>query len=191
MTTQIETAPAAPINTASAAAEALKGKSVRATNLKIGTRYIMSQWHAPKTHTEVVFTGFGTAPDALLPAILQLKQLTPAHKFFFQAGDEQLVADGRTPGNVFIGEGAGVRCTFFELLGAEAPAVETPAAPAEAAAPAPAKAPRKARAKKATTEAAAPAETVVEAPAAPTDTLAAIEPTPEPAVTTVEEPVAA
>ena len=101
---------------ASAAAEANKGKSVRATALKPGSAYVMARWTAPKLYAEVTFIGFGTDLNALGAPGMQLKQITAAHKFAFRSGDETLVADGRCAGNVFIGEGAGVRCTFFEQL---------------------------------------------------------------------------
>ena len=128
-------------NTASDAALAQKGKVVRATGLKAGTTYVMSVWNTPKVYSVVTFIGFGRSKDALLASIPQLKTLTVNDKFFFRSGDETLVADGRCPGNVFIGEGAGLRCTFFELLNATTAAVtaqpetQTPVAtPAEGAA---------------------------------------------------------
>ena len=120
------------------AAPIAKGKSVRATSLKVGTQYVMTTWTKPaKTDAIVTFLGFNstTAETAEIP---QLKRLTVDDKFYFGSGETQLVADGRVPGNVFIGEGAGHRVTFFELGGA-APAAEVteeaPVATEEAAVP--------------------------------------------------------
>jgi hypothetical protein len=91
-------------------------KSVRVTALKIGGRYIMSAWTKPeKTLTNVVFLGYNSinAPIAEIP---QLKSITAESKFFFQNGEELIVADGRNSGAIFIGDGAGCRVTFFEAL---------------------------------------------------------------------------
>jgi hypothetical protein len=107
-----------------------------------------------------VFVGFGKSRDALVDAIPQLKSLTGEDKFFIRRGDEDLVADGRIAGNVFLGEGdSAVRVTFSALIGAEPEAKPEPAP----------KAPRKARKAKAAATIEAPveaaAETVIEAPA--------------------------
>lgn len=148
-------------NTASIAAEALKGRVTRATHLKAGTSYIMREWHKVPVYSQVTFIGFGKSIDALVESIPQLKVLTVEDKFFLNRDGETLVADGRTAGNVFLGEGdAGVRVTFSALLGAEPEVkVEAPVAPK-------AKRVRKAKVA-ATTEAPveAAAETVIEAPA--------------------------
>lgn len=91
-----------------------KGPSVRATALVPGTEYVMARWTKPnKTFETVRFLGFGSinAPEA----IPQLKTITVDSKFYFAKGDELLVADGRVAGNVFIGEGAGHRVTFFAV----------------------------------------------------------------------------
>jgi hypothetical protein len=107
-----------------------KGKSVRATQLVAGTDYVMGTWTKERTFETVRFLGFGSinAPEA----IPQLKTMTANSKFFFQKGDELLVADGRNAGSVFIGEGDGHRVTFF-AVSAEAAAPE-PVAVTEAAA---------------------------------------------------------
>ena len=103
-----------------------KGKSVRATALVVGTAYVMTTWTKPeKTDTLVTFRGFGSTfkPEA----IPQLKTLTVDSKFYFQSGDDLIAADGRVAGNVFVGEGAGHRVTFFEV------AADGEAAPSEVA----------------------------------------------------------
>jgi hypothetical protein len=147
-------------NAASVAALALKGRVTRATHLKAGTAYIMREWHKEPVYSEIVFVGFGKSRDALVDAIPQLKSLTGEDKFFIRRGDEDLVADGRIAGNVFLGEGdSAVRVTFSALISAETEAKPEPAP----------KAPRKARKAKAAATIEAPveaaAETVIEAPA--------------------------
>ena len=90
-----------------------KGKSVRATSLKVGTEYVMTAWTKPaKTDTVVTFLGFGSTAEP--QPIPQLKTLTPDSKFYFGSNGETIVADGRFAGNVFTGEGTGHRVTFFE-----------------------------------------------------------------------------
>jgi hypothetical protein len=111
---------------ASIVAEALKGKSVRATALKAGDSYIAATWTQPKRYAEVTFIGFGRSKDALSAGIPQLKTLTALDKFYLLIGGEEVVADGRTAGNVFVGEGAGHRITFFERLVSTAPVIEAP-----------------------------------------------------------------
>jgi hypothetical protein len=111
-----------------------KGKSVRATALVVGTAYVMTTWTKPeKTDTLVTFRGFGSTfkPES----IPQLKTLTEASKFYFQIGEDLVSADGRVAGNVFYGEGAGHRVTFFEV------AADGEAAPIEVAAAATTEAP--------------------------------------------------
>jgi hypothetical protein len=118
-------------NTASTAAAALRGKVTRATHLKVGTTYIMRAWHNTPVYSEVVFVGFGKSIDALNETIPQLKSITGEDHFYFTSGDEQVVADGRKPGALFIGaDDDAVRVTFSALLGAEAEvAVAEPVAP--------------------------------------------------------------
>jgi hypothetical protein len=97
--------------------ESNKGPSVRATALVVGTDYIMATWTKPdRTHQLVKFLGFDSINAPVTP-IPQLKTLTVDSKFYFQNGDELIVADGRTAGNVFTGEGAGHRVTFFSVVG--------------------------------------------------------------------------
>jgi hypothetical protein len=111
---------------ASIVAEALKGKSVRATALKQGDSYISATWTQPNTFREVTFIGFGRSKDTLSVGIPQLKTLTALDKFYFVSGGEELVADGRTAGNVFVGEGSGHRMTFFERMVATTAVIEAP-----------------------------------------------------------------
>jgi hypothetical protein len=100
----------------SASIESNKGPSVRATSLVVGTEYIMATWTKPKTFQLVKFLGFDSINAPVSP-IPQLKGMSADSKFFFSNGDELIVADGRTPGNVFTGEGAGHRVTFFTVVG--------------------------------------------------------------------------
>ena len=101
-----------------------KGKSVRATSLVAGNDYVMCSWLKERTYRQVRFLGYMSSFEPVTP-IPQLKGMTVDNKFYFQSGDELLVADGRTPGNLFMGEGAGHRVTFSEVGGAAAS--ETPA----------------------------------------------------------------
>lgn len=109
-----------------------KGKSVRATALVIGTEYIMATWTKERTFRKVKFLGFDSFLAPVTP-IPQLKTLTVDNKFYFVDGDELIEADGRNSGNVFTGEGAGHRVTFFAVAtDAAAETVEASEAPVEA-----------------------------------------------------------
>ena len=114
-------------NDASNTALAQKGKSVRATSLRIGDSYVMAHWFPVKTYEQVRFAGFGRSRDAVSAAIPQLKSLTALDKFYFVASDgSEIIGDGRQQGNVFMGEGAGHRVTFFELLNSTTAIEATP-----------------------------------------------------------------
>jgi hypothetical protein len=117
-----------PIDTASAAALAQKGKTVRTTALVPTTSYVMTRWFkSGKVFSLVTFQGYGLEHNTLLDKIPQLKGLDASHKFWFIENGVEIEVHGAN-GAVLIGEGENeVRATFATLLLNE-PA-ESPATP--------------------------------------------------------------
>jgi hypothetical protein len=99
------------------AVAALKGQSIRATQLKPGDDYVAMLTTKPaKTHLAVKFIGFGKARDALV-AIPQLKTLTDADKFWLRDSEGNEIEAYGAPGAVLYKAGdTEVRMTFFAKL---------------------------------------------------------------------------